>query len=159
MRRFLTLLLTAELACATPPAPPPPPLVPVSKQVELSPLPPDPSTEPLDPGLPKGDWVEAIEQGKVARAAGILESEERAWRNGKYRTRYPDLRKSYEADRGVWTAHRELYEARHADDVKKLEAAQPNFWERHAPELCLIGGFLVGAAVTMGIVAADRRVP
>ena len=78
----------------------------VVKRVEQRPLAPDPAIEPLPDGIPQGDWVEPLTKGDVAPKSGILSSEERAFRDAKYRIRYRAQRKNYEADRRVWAAAR-----------------------------------------------------
>lgn len=143
------------------------------KRVETRPLPPDPATEALPPGTPPGDWAQAQEVGecfdKNGKAlpgapspcpakAGLLLSEAKVARDVMYRIRYPELRKSYEADRAVWAAQRELYETRLNDAQKALHDAEPNWFQRNAGQLGVVGGFVLGAGMAVAIVFAVNQV-
>lgn len=151
------------------------PTVPLTpeKRVEQRPLPPDPATEALPAGTPAGDWLDALEAGScldstgkpVARApqpcpakSGILLSESRAARDGLFRIRYGELRKTFEADRAVWAAHRELYEGRLEDAAKALKAAEPNWFQRNAFQFGIVGGFILGAGMAVAITFAVNQV-
>lgn len=168
----LVLVLAVASGCATTPVVPQP-LISASKVVETKPLPPDPSLEPLPNGTPAGEWVEALEsascldkEGKAVSGApspcparpGILSSEARAARDALFRIRYPELRRMYEADRELWAAHRALYEERIATAQDELKKAQPNWWQQHGPALGMVGGFIVGAAMTVAITYALHHV-
>jgi hypothetical protein len=108
--------------------------------------------------LPPGDWVESIEEGAPAPKAGILISEERAWRNAQYRIRYPELRKNYEADRGVMGAHRALYEERYATQKQKIQELQPGWWDQNKVWVGTLGGTVLGCVVTVLVLAVTQEV-
>lgn len=137
--------------------------MPQAHRVEEQPLPPDPAQEKLPDGVPVGDWVEPLEAGSCAQApatcpprSGIVVSEARAARDALYRIRYPELRRTFEADRQVMKAHRELYEERlrHADlAIQKL---QPGWWQRHGSSIAFIGGFLLSTVASVAVFAAVR---
>jgi hypothetical protein len=86
--------------------------------------------------------------------AGILVSEARAARDALFRIRYRELRRTYEADRQVWGAHRELYEEQIRRDREALEQARPDWWEQNDATVVGAITFILGAAITVGIVAA-----
>lgn len=172
--RVLVLGTLVLVGCATTNAAyvPTVPLTP-EKRVEMRALPPDPATEVLPPGTPPGEWVEPVEagscldkQGKPVSGApspcpaksGIETSEARAARDAMYRIRYPELRKTFEADRAVWAAHRELYETRLEDASKALRAAEPNWFQRNAFQLGTVGGFILGAGMAVAITFAVNQV-
>jgi hypothetical protein len=152
MRALLSLVLIFTIGCATPSAYVP--TVAVERRIEEKPLPPDPATEPLPTGTPSGDWLEPAEKGQTLTRSGILISEARATRDGIFRIRYPELRRNYEADRQVWMAHRELYEARLKAADEALKKAEPGWWQQHGPALGMVAGFLVGAALTVALTYA-----
>jgi len=165
--RLALLVLLVSGGCAT--VNPVAPTVPISpdKRVEEQPLPTDPAAEVLPLEIPKGEWVEPLEQGSCLGAdgkvfatapkpcparSGIAVSEERAARDAMYRIRYKELRQNYMADRAVFAAQRLLYETRLNDANTALQNAQPNWFQRHAWELGILTGFVVGAGATVGIV-------
>lgn len=134
------------------------PLVSPDRQVETRALPPDAPTEPLPNGTPAGDWVVPVEVGETVKKAGIEVSEARAARDTIYRIRYVELRKLYESDRLIWTAHRALYEKQLENTEAALKAAQPNWFQQHALQLGIIGGFVLGAATTVLLTYAVNQV-
>jgi hypothetical protein len=156
--RLLALLLPLFLACAG--TLPTPPTVAEAKRVEQEPLAPDPQEDKLDPNVPKGEWVEPLEANSCTPScparSGILVSEERAVRDGLYRIRYRALRTNYLADRQVWVAHRELYEKRLQLADQAIQKLQPGWWERHRFQLGVVGGFVLGSALTIAIFAIAR---
>lgn len=173
MRELVLGMLVLAVGCATPSAYVPTVAVSTEKRVETRPLPPDPAVEPLPSGTPPGDWVEPFEAGECLSTqgtpavgatkpcparSGIAESEARAARNLLFRIRYPELRKVYEADRAVWAAHRELYETRLQDASKALHDAEPNWFQQHALQLGVVGGFVLGAAMTVALTFAINQV-
>lgn len=146
------------------------PTVPESatKRVEKAPLPPDPAEEELPAEVSKGDWVEPLEEADCLNSdgtprkgaprpcpsrSGIAVSEERAFRDAKYRIRYRELRRNYEADREVWGAHRELYEERLKLADQAIQDLQPSWWDRHKFQLGVIGGIVLGVASSVAIIA------
>lgn len=153
--RALCLLSFVFVGCATPSAYVP--TVAVEKHVEDRALPPDPATEALPPGTPPGEWVEPAEKGQTLTKSGILVSEARAARDALFRIRYPELRRNYEADRLLWQAHRELYEARLRAADEALKKAEPGWWQQHGPAVGMLGGFLVGAVLTVTLTYAIHQ--
>jgi len=150
--------------CAT--TPPPEPTVTIGKRVEDQPLPPDPASEPLPDGTPKGEWAEPLEKGACVKAdgtvskdvvkpcparSGVSISEEKATRLALFKIRYPELRLNYQADRQVWKAHRELYETRLQLAADRIKELQPGWFQRHKFEIGIAAGFLVGAAITISV--------
>lgn len=145
-----------------------PPEIPVTRVPETRALPQTPDEAPRPSEIPAGDWVEALEAGSCAdnmgrviadstrpcpARSGIATSEERAWRDGLFRVRYRELRVWYEADRSVWAAQRELYEARIRATDAALRAAQPGWWDRNALPIGLLGGFALGVALVVSVSA------
>lgn len=153
--RTLSLSLTLLIGCATPSAYVP--TVAVERRVEDRALPPDPTTESLPPGTPPGEWVEPAEKGQTLTKSGIIVSESRAARDALFRVRYPELRRNYEADRMLWQAHRELYEARLKAADEALRKAEPGWWQQHGPAVGVLGGFLVGAVLTVTLTYAVHQ--
>lgn len=163
--KALLLFLACASACAG--AKPLEPTIPESKRVEAEPLPPDPETEKLDSNVPPEDWVEALEPGSCTDAtgkpttnvkpcparAGIAMSEAKAARFGLFKIRYKELRTNYVSDRNVWAAQRELYETRLKLADKAIQDLQPGWWDRHKGEFGVIGGFILGTAMTISIYA------
>ena len=138
------------------------PTIPLSstQRVEEQPLPEHPDAAQLPPEIPPGEWIAQLEGGACVMGkndpcpedTGMVTSEARAFRDGLYRLRYKELRVYYEADRKVWTAQRALYEGRLNDANTALKQAQPTWFERHALEIGILSGFVVGAGATIGIV-------
>ena len=162
------LVFVAGCAAATPPSY----LVQTDRRPEGRTLPPDPSSEPLPSGIPAGDWVEALEPGSCIDTQGrpvpdaprpcpvrpgIAVSEARATRDALYRTRYRELRLTYESDRDVWTAQRELYEGQLHRADQHMRALQPNWFQQNAFGLGIAGGFLLGAVTVISIFAVTTR--
>lgn len=83
-------------------------------------------------------------------------SEARAARFGIFKIRYRELRINYTADRTTWSAQRELYEAKLQLADKAIQDLQPDWWARHKAELGVIGGFVVGAAVTLAVFSIGK---
>ncbi len=171
MTRCVILMLLVT-GCATVPVAPTVLLNP-AKYVEARDLPPDPALEALPPETPKGEWVEALEAGACADSSGkalsgapkpcparsgLLVSEERLARDLLFRTRYTELRRVFEADRIIWSAHRELYEARIRQTEEALNKAQPNWFQQNALQIGVVGGFIIGAAMTIAITYAVEQV-
>jgi hypothetical protein len=146
------------------------PLVAEDRRPEVRELPQDPRLEALPDGTPSDppeNFVEPLEAGscvavgsKVLPSApcppqsGLLVSEARAARDAMFRIRYPELRRTYEADRQVWAAHRELYEAQVAADREEIERLQPTWWTQNGFAIGTAAGFILGAAVTIAITFA-----
>ena len=149
-------------------APQPSFLVRPDRVVETRPLPPDPSTEALPTGTDPADYTEPQEPGECLDAqgrplptaprpcparGGLLLSDARVIRASFYQIRYRELRIGYEADRGVWTAHRELYEGQLRRAEEHIRSLQPSWLERNALSLGLAGGFVLGAVTTIVLVS------
>jgi hypothetical protein len=172
--RALVLVTLGLVGCATTKASTYIPTVPDNpeKRVEKRALPPDAATEPLPPGTSKDDFVQAQEAGECLDGAGnplpgapkpcpikpgILSGEGRSARDMVYRIRYTELRKLYDSDRAVWNAHRELYETRLEQAETALKDAKPNWFQEHAFQLGVIGGFVLGSAATVAITFAVNQ--
>ena len=173
MTRLLSLACACALVSACAGYKPYFPTVPKgTKRVESTPLPPDPAKEPLPEGFAKGDWVEPLEAGgcldkkgettaegfPCPARSGIAVSEERAYRDALYRTRYKELRTTCEADRQVFGVHRELYEERLKLADQALQDAVPGWWDRHKFQVGTVGGIILGAAATIAILAVTDEV-
>ena len=104
-----------------------------------------------------GDPVIGPETGE-----GILFSDETAAYVGHLRVSYDELRSLYSIDQRTWQREREVYsrhlEAADTEIDAANERAERDWWERHGDEAGLIGGFIIGVAVTVGIVAAVDKV-
>lgn len=122
-------------------------------RVEDRPLPPDPETEVLPEGIPNDQRVEPMEKGDKATFDGLLIGEGKAAKFERYNSRYKELRVDYLADRKVWAAHRELYETRLIQADKAIHELQPSWWDRNAASLGVIGGLVLGVAMTAAGVA------
>jgi len=144
----------------------------VIKRVEERELPPDPEKEKIPEEIPKGEWVEPINKGECLDTAGtpdteatrpcpakdgIAMSEETAYRSGLIKIRYRELRKTYEADRMVWSAHRELYEERLKLADKAIHDLQPTWWDRNKLQFGVVGGLVLGVATSVAIIYATDQ--
>jgi hypothetical protein len=143
------------------------PVLSVGHYVERRPLPVHPEAEALPESIPKGESVEPLEaascvdeagklqgSGACPARSGLLISEERAFRDALFRIRYKEMRSLYDADRQVWGAQRELYEERVSSLHDALRQAQPTFFEKYALQFGVVGGFLIGAGLTVGLTYA-----
>jgi len=105
-------------------------------------------------------WVIPMEAGETVPdgRSGILMSQEKAMRSARYIVSYDELRRLYEVDLNTWGREREIYEsyliASEAETKRAWTAAERSWFDRNAPHLALIGGFVVGAVLTVSIVAA-----
>jgi len=106
--------------------------------------------------IPPSD-EELVLLGPCPEESGIFVSEARANRDAIYRIRYREMRDTYRADRQVWSAHRELYEAQVAADREEIARLQPTFWEQHDGEILATLGVIVGAALTVAITFAVNQ--
>ena len=158
---LLAVVLALNSSCAT--VKPVAPTIPddPSKRVEQQPMPVDPAALPVPVGLPKGDWTAMLEEGKCVTdenggpcpmLTGIVVSEEHAWRDAQFKLAYKEIRIFYEVDKKVWSAQRALYEGRLNDANTALEKAQPSWFQRHAWEIGIISGLVLGAGATVGVV-------
>ena len=89
---------------------------------------------------------------------GILMSDAMAMRAARLKTSYDELRGLYEVDIRTMDRERGVYE-RYLDEaeveiVSWREKAQRSWWERHGAQVMMGVGFVAGAALTVGIVAA-----
>ena len=171
--RFVSIILIGSLilnGCAT--VPPPTPVVPDNpdKRVEEQPLPVDPAAMVPPAQLPKEEWVEPLEAGGCVGAdgasavphpcpnhSGIFMSEMKAWRLTQYELRYKELRLDYQSDQKVWSAQRALYEKQILVAEAKLKAAEPDWYQQHKMDLGILGGFVLGAGVSVGITYSITR--
>lgn len=154
--------ITFLVGCAT--AAPLVPTIPVERQVELEPLPPDPEEEALPSGTPPAEWVEPLEvnscfdstTGKAVNKpcpakSGVAMSEAKAVKLAGYKIRYRELRQNYVSDRKVFAAQRELYETRLRLADKAIQDLQPSWLDRHKAEIGIVGGFILGAGATIAV--------
>jgi hypothetical protein len=128
-----------------------------SHRVETIPLPEDPERIAIPSNIPKEEWLEAQEAGVLAKRSGILVSEARAYRDGLFRISYRELRAIVMSEQSVWAAHRELYEERLQQADRKIRDMQPDWFTRHEGQLGVVGGFIVGASLTVGLTYAIHR--
>lgn len=89
---------------------------------------------------------------------GVLLSADTAAYVGRLRIGYDELRQLYAVDLRTWGREREVYQ-RHlslADDEidRANERAERSWWEQHGDEVGLVGGFILGVVITVGVVAA-----
>jgi len=157
------------------------PLVAENRRPEMQEMPLNAQTEPLPEDTPTDlpeSYVEPIEMGQCIpvygttvppseeeqtipgpcpEQSGVFVSEARANRDVIYRIRYREMRRSYEADRQVWSAHRELYEAQIAADRDEIENLQPTWFEQHDGEIMAAVGVVVGAAIAVAITFAVNQ--
>jgi hypothetical protein len=94
----------------------------------------------------------AIEEGEVSPGFGICLSEPLALEYRGFRVSYINLRENYEADRTVWSAHRELYETKLQLAHEMIEDYTPNWWDKHDSKVLGFTGFLLGVAATVFVV-------
>ena len=123
--------------------------------------------EPIEAGqcIPAGgiqmpdseDEEDRFVAGPCPERSGLMVSEARANRDALYRIRYREMRDTYTADRQVWSAHRELYEAQVAADREEIAQLQPTWWERHDGTILTAVGVVVGAAITVAITFAVNQ--
>ena len=106
--------------------------------------------------IPPSD-EEQVLPGPCPEESGLFVSEARANRDAIYRIRYREMRDTCRADRQVWSAHRELYEAQVAADRGEIARLQPTFWELHDGEILATVGVIVGAALTVAITFAVNQ--
>lgn len=149
-------------------------LVHTDRQPEVRALPPDPATESLPAGASAtSDFVEAQEAGSCLdnhgqpaadaphpcpARPGILEGETRAARDGLFRLRYREIRVLYEADRQVWGAQRSLYEGQLQRADQHIQSLRPSWWQQNVLGLGLAGGFLLGAATVIAVLAVTNQI-
>jgi len=165
--RIIALCALLALGCGAAQAPQVRPIVAEDRRPEARALPTDVREEPLPEGTPVTpgeDYVVPVTAGECAGATetcpaedGIQVSEARANRDALYRIRYRELRDTYDADRMVWSAHRELYEAQVAADREEIARLQPSWWEQHDAEIMAAVGVVVGAALTVAITFAVNQ--
>lgn len=173
MRKLLIPLLIFMYACAATQTPEVRPMVAEDRRPEARELPADVRDEPLPEGTPTTpgeDYVMPVERGQCLNdegtavsegpcpdQSGLVVSEARANRDALYRIRYREMRTTYESDRRVWSAHRELYEAQIAADREEIASLQPTWWERHDGTILTAVGVIVGAAITVAITFAVNQ--
>lgn len=181
MRKLLFILVLFVFGCGTVVSEVRP-VVAENRRPEARELPVDPDHESIPEGYDTTlgeDHVEPMEEGSCIPAhgitvpasdddqvipgpcptwGGIAISETRAARDAMYRIRYRELRRTFEADRRVWSAHRELYESQVAEDRREIEHLQPTWWDRHGLAVGVAGGFILGAATAILITYAIEQV-
>lgn len=156
MRHLFTLAALLLVACSTTKVAAPEKRTLPSPMVAAK-LPARPDAEAVPAAA---NWVVPIEVGEVVPEgrAGILMSQEKAMRAARYLVAYDELRQLYEVDLNTWGREREIYErhliASEAETARAWKAADRSWWEENAPHIAMIGGFVVGAVLTVSIVAA-----
>jgi hypothetical protein len=167
MRKLLVIAVLFSFGCGAAQTPEVRPIVAEDRRPEARELPIDVRDEPLPEGTPVTpgeDYVMPVTAGECAEATepcpaedGIMVSEARANRDALYRIGYREMRTTYEADRRVWAAHRELYEAQVAADREEIARLQPSWWETHDGEIMAAVGVVIGAVVTVAITFAVNQ--
>ena len=173
MRKLAIFFLLVIFGCGAAQTPEVRPLVAEDRRPEARELQGDVRDEPLPEGVPVTpgeDYVMPIEAGQCLNdegtvvsegpcpdESGLMVSEARANRDALYRIRYREMRTTYESDRRVWSAHRELYEAQIVADRQEIEDLQPTWWERHDGTILTAVGVIVGAAITVAITFAVNQ--
>lgn len=163
MGKFAAIIAILLVGCAG--TPKIQPVIPAPRHPEVRELPPNPRSESLPEGFDGPEWAEPQEAGACLpagsstpepgttgpcpRKPGLLISEAKAARIKLYQVRYDELRTTCEADRTVWDAQRELYEAEIARRDKYIEDSKPGWWEQHRAEFYGIGGMILGATITI----------
>jgi len=181
--RVVVVLVIFAVGCGAAQTPEVRPLVAEDRRPEARELPQDardealPEGTPTEPGegyvvpvdagecIPPGgiqmpdseDDEDRFVAGPCPEQSGIMVSEARANRDAIYRIRYREMRDTYEADRRVWSAHRELYEAQVQADREEIARLQPTWWERHDGTILTAVGVVVGAAITVAITFAVNQ--
>lgn len=122
-------------------------------------LPERPDARPI-PAV--GDWVIPIEAGETVERAGICMSTEKATRAARYVVSYDELRRLYTIDLGTWGRERAIYERHLGAADQEIERARKeaerSWFELHSGSIGMAAGFVVGAAITVGIVAGVEQV-
>lgn len=173
MRAILTLLVFFAMGCGAAQTPELRPMVAEDRRPEARELAQTVRDEPLPEGVPvrPGEgYVVPVTAGECVgedgsplvtesypAESGFMISEARANRDALYRLRYREMRLTYEADRQVWSAHRELYEAQIVADREEISNLQPTWWERHDGTVLTAVGVVVGAAITVAITFAVNQ--
>ena len=107
----------------------------------MDPLPEDPGKEPLPPDK---NWVVGISgPDDLQGREGMLMSDEKAARFGKFYIAYKELRANYKLDRKLWQGKEEIYLKNLWQADKKIEDMQPGWWEQNKGTLGFIAGFVV----------------
>lgn len=124
-------------------------------------LPERPDAVPISPA---GDWAVPVADGDTVPEgrSGVLLSPEKAARAARYVVSYNELRGLYEVDLRTWGREREIYEQHlelaQAEMDRLRREAERSWFERHAPQVALVLGVVVGVAATVGIVVAVEGV-
>jgi hypothetical protein len=171
--KFVTLITLFTFGCAAVQTPAPPPLIadtPVQRP-ETQPLPADPGTIAIDPHFGTADFAQPLSAGSCINSkgtdvgtgpcpaqSGILMSEARAARMGLYQSGYKLLLADDVGARQVWTADRTLYETNYQLDQAALKKAEPTWMEKHAFELGIVTGVVVGIGMTLGVLYGVQKI-
>lgn len=167
MRKLVVIVVLFSFGCGASQTPQVRPLVAEGRRPEAREQVQDVRDEPLPEGTPTTpgeDYVMPVTAGECEGVtetcpaeSGLMVSEARANRDALYRIRYREMRDTYDADRMVWAAHRELYEAQVAADREEIARLQPTWWERHDGTVLTAVGVVVGAAITVAITFAVNQ--
>lgn len=160
MRAALCMFLVLAVGCSSA-VPPQAKKRTLPEPLVAAKLPERPDAKPIPP---KDNWTVAVAAGDVVpiNRGGILLSLEKGARASRYIISYNELRGLYEIDLRTWGRERKIYE-RHltmseAETARWREKAKRTWWENHDGQFGLIGGVLVGAAITVAIVGAVEGV-
>lgn len=157
--RLALVILLMSVGCATTKAAQPKRTLP--SPLVAAQLPERPDAEPIPVGK---DWSVSIEAGETVpeNRAGVLMSTHKAFRAAKYKVAYDELRSLYVVDLRTWGRERDIYdrhlEAADGEIVYWKEKAIRSWFERHAGQIGLGGGIIIGAIVTVAIVYAVDQV-
>ncbi len=160
--KFVAFFTLFAFGCATVQTPAPLPLIPETQaqRPETQPLPPDPATVAIDPKFGTADFIEPLAPGGCAgpKQGGILMSEAHAARLGLYQSGYKLLLADDVGARQVWAAERTLYETNYQIDQAALKKAEPTWIQKHAFELGIVSGLVLGIAISLGVLYGEKQI-
>lgn len=116
-------------------------------------LPERPDSEPIPEGE---DWVVPVSVGEMVDAPGVCMSDAKAMRSARYVVAYNEIRSLYQSDLRTWNREREIYQ-RYLHDAESQvqywrEKSRRTWWERHAAQVGLAAGVVIGAGLAVGLV-------
>lgn len=119
------------------------------RRVEDRAMPARPDSEPLPDDV---NYAEPLLEGDKAPRDGILLSPEKVARFVAIDNGYNQIFGLYESDRVTWQQQRVYYEETIDQANKEIVRLSPTWWDENKFEVGLVGGFIVGVGVTLGIV-------
>jgi len=156
MRRWVAALALLAGCAATTVAEVPRSRVPLGEFV--TDLPARPDERPLDPD---DNWAIAVDEVPSLGVPGLCMSLAKARRAAEWVVSYNELRGLYEIDLRVWPRIESDYQDSLMRADEEVEAqrkkAVRSWFELHQGQIALVSGFVLGALVTTGIVAAASR--